>query len=145
MTNQHRVVLSATQYWEWQKHQSGFAKNWLARMMGKKLYVVLNPEPNSGLTDRIHALECTEKARREMLKDVHLLENALATDHAVLSQETNVLLLFATHTQPLSIPRPVACMNPTEDVNTCIAWVEAGVPVGQARCIPARALRPGQA
>jgi len=137
LTGQHRVVLSATQYWEWQKHQSGFAKNWLARMMGKKLYVVLNPEPDSGLTDRIHSLECTEKARGEMLKDVHLLESALAMDHAVVSQETNVLTLFTTHTQPLQIPRPVAWVNPVEDTAACVAWIAAGAAVLNARGVPA--------
>jgi hypothetical protein len=137
MTNQHRVVLSATQYWEWQKHQSGYAKNWLARMIGKKLHVVLSPEPDSGLTDSIHKLECTDKARAEMLKDVHLLENALATDHAVVSQETNVLLLFTTHAQPLRIPRPVAWVNPAEDASACIAWLEAEAVAKAVRGVPA--------
>jgi len=138
-TGQHRVVLSKTQYWEWQKHQSGFAKNWLARMMGKKLYVVLNPEADSGLTDRIYRLECTEKTRKEMLKDVHLLESALATDHAVVSQETNVLALFTTHTEALGIPRAVAWVNPAENVTACITWIENGAPVEKARSIPPRA------
>jgi hypothetical protein len=138
MTNQHRVVLSATQYWEWQKHQSGYAKNWLARMIGKKLHVVLTPEPNSGLTDAIHKLECTDKARAEMLKDVHLLESALATDHAVVSQETNVLALFTTHTQALGVPRAVTWVNPTKDAPACIAWLEAGAAVKAVRGVPAR-------
>ncbi|RYY20435.1 MAG: hypothetical protein EOO36_03310 [Cytophagaceae bacterium] len=137
MTNQHRVVLSATQYWEWQKHQSGYAKAWLTRMMGKKLHVVLTPEPDSGLADSIHKLECTGKARAEMLKDVHLLESALATDHAVVSQETNVLGLFITHAQPLRIPRPVAWVNPIENTPTCTSWLEAGAALKAASGIPA--------
>jgi len=137
MHEQHRVVLSATQYWEWQKHQSGYAKNWLARMMGKKLHVVLPAEPDSGLTDRIHALDCTDKARREMLKDVHLLENALATDHAVVSQETNVLALFITHAQPMGIPRPVAWVNPAAEPDSCIAWLVAGAAVTDVPGVPA--------
>ncbi|RZK23797.1 MAG: hypothetical protein EOO63_17510 [Hymenobacter sp.] len=137
MTNQHRVVLSATQYWEWQKHQSGYAKAWLTRMMGKKLHVVLTPEPDSGLTDTIHKLECTDKARAEMLKDAHLLESALATDHAVVSQETNVLGLFTAHAQSLRIPRPVAWVNPVEDAVACIIWLEAGAAVKAVRGVPA--------
>ena len=137
LNEQHRVVLSATQYLEWQKHQSGFAKNWLARMVGKKLFVVLKPEPDSGLTNRVHALECTDKARAEMLKDVHLLENALATDHAVVSQETNVLRLFITHTHLLRIPRPVAWVSPSENTPACIAWLDAGATIDVARSVPA--------
>lgn len=137
MQQQHRVVLSATQYWEWQKHQSGFSKNWLARMMGKKLHVVLNPEPDSGLINQIHALDCTDKVRAEMLKDVHLLENALATDHAVMSQETNVLALFIAHATVMHVPRPVAWVNPSDDDNTCIAWLLAGAEVINVPGVPA--------
>jgi predicted nucleic acid-binding protein len=134
---QHRVVLSATQYMEWQKHQSGFSKKWLLQMISKKLHVLLSPEPNSGLTDRIFKLDCTEKAQKEMLKDVHLLENALATDDAVISQETNVFNLFCTHADELKIPRPVAWVHPVDGAPACVVWVQGGAVVAKARCIPA--------
>lgn len=137
MAQQHRVVLSATQYWEWQKHQSGYSKNWLARMMGKKLHVVLNPEPDSGLTHKIHTLDCTDKARKEMLKDVHLLESALATDYAVVSQETNVLALFTAHAELMQIPQPVAWVNPAADATSCLAWLEGGAKVAGVAGVPA--------
>jgi hypothetical protein len=137
LAQRHQVVLSPTQFWEWQKHQSGFAKDWLAIMLRKKLFVVLKPEPDSGINARVHQLDCTDNARAEMLKDVHLLENALATDHAVVSQETNVLALFTTHAQPLQIPRPVAWVNPTESKKDCVAWLEAGAVVKKVRCVPA--------
>jgi hypothetical protein len=136
ISQQHRVVLTATQHKEWQKHKSLFTRGWLVQMASRKLWHVLAPEPDSGLTDGIYALECTAKTRQEMLKDVHLLENALATDHAVLSQETNVLALFIKHTQSLNIPRAVAWVNPAQDATACIAWIEAGAPVNQALCIP---------
>ncbi|MDO7886959.1 hypothetical protein [Hymenobacter cheonanensis] len=137
MMKQHRVVLSATQYWEWQKHQSGYSKAWLARMIAKKQHVVLTPEPDSGLTDRIYRLDCADKTRAEILKDVHLLENALATDHAVVSQETNVLALFIAHAQPLQIPRPVAWVNPAENPAVCIAWLEKGAATDAVPFVPA--------
>ncbi|TFZ65155.1 hypothetical protein E4631_16595 [Hymenobacter sp. UV11] len=134
---QHRVVLTATQKEEWQKHKSAFTRGWLVQMASRKLWHSLVPEPDSGLTDRIYQLDCTAKTRREMLKDVHLLENALATDHAVVSQETNVLALFTTHAQPMEIPRPVAWVNPTEDIARCITWLEAGASIESVRCVPA--------
>ena len=137
LQEQHRVVMSATQYWEWQKHKSPFTKRWLSQMVGKKLHVVLSPEPDSGLTDRIYALECTDKAQAEMLKDVHLLENALATDDVVLSQETNVFGLFCKYADALRVPRPVAWVNPVDNVPACVAWIQAGAEVGKARCIQA--------
>lgn len=139
LTKQHRVVLSATQYMEWQKHQSGFSKNWLRQMISKKLHVLLSPEPDSGLIDRIYALDCTAKAQAEMVKDAHLLENALATDDAVISQETNVFILFCANAGALQIPRRVAWVNPVDGSTDCITWLETGAIISQARCIPAGA------
>jgi hypothetical protein len=136
-TEQHRIVLSETQYMEWQKHQSGFSKKWLLQMISKKLHVLLSPEPDSGLTDRIYKLDCTEKAQAEMLKDVHLLENALTTDNAVVSQETNVFGLFCAHANQLKIPRPVAWVHPVDNASACVKWIQDGAVVAKARCIPA--------
>lgn len=139
LTEQHKVVLTATQFQEWQKHQSPFTRNWLARMASRKLWHVLAPEPDSGLTDRVYALDCTARVRKEMLKDVHLLENALATDDVVLSQETNVLGLFCKHTDALQTPRAVAWVNPADDIAACVAWIQAGAEVGKVRGVPAGA------
>lgn len=139
LTNEHKVVLSYPQYQEWLRHTSRFTKRWITRMASAKLWHVLSPEPDSGITDRIYQLECTAPARQEMLKDAHLLENALATDDVVLSMETNVLRLFCTHVQALQVPRPVAWVNPTEDVKACVVWIEAGAEVEKARCVPASA------
>ncbi|WP_375416044.1 hypothetical protein [uncultured Hymenobacter sp.] len=135
--NEHKVVLSYSQYQEWLKHNSRFTKLWLRRMASEKLWHVLSPEPDSGLTDRTHKVECSDAARQEMLKDVHLLENALATDEIVLSLETNVFHLFCTHAQVLKISRPVAWVSPTDAAPAGVAWVAAGADVATARCIPA--------
>lgn len=137
INKQHRVVLTATQKQEWQKHKSAFTRGWLVQMASRKLWHPLAPEPDTGLADRIYKLDCTAKARKEMLKDVHLLENALATDHAVVSQETNVLALFTANAQPMKMPRSVAWVNPTENTAACIAWLDAGAPTEGAPCVPA--------
>lgn len=134
---QYSVVLSATQFMEWQKHQSGYSKRWLVQMKAKKLWHILAPEPDSGLAARAKKITCTEEVRQEILKDLHLLENALATDRIVLSMETNVFRLFSEHKKVLKVPQPVAWVNPTDDIEACLAWIEAGTEVGKARCVPA--------
>lgn len=134
---QHRIVLSVTQHQEWLKHQSGFSKKWLAQMFSRKLCVRLQPEPDSGLANAIYSLDCTDRARKEMLKDVHLLENALATDDTVLSQEVNVFELFTTHANKLRISRQVAWVHPVTHVPPCVEWLQAGAEVSKATCIPA--------
>ena len=140
IAKQHQVVLTATQEAEWQKHKSPFTRGWLVQMASKKLWYPIKPEPDSGLTDLVYALECTPNVRKDLLKDVHLLENALATDEVVLSQETNVLGLFCKHAHALQIPRRVAWVNPVADIAACVAWLEAGAVVATAsQVVPAAA------
>ena len=139
LSEQHKVVLSATQFQEWQKHQSLYSKGWLARMKSRKLWHVLAPEPDSGLAARAKKIACTAEVRQEIVKDLHLLENALATDKVVLSMETNVFRLFSEHKKVLKVPEPVAWVNPTDDIEACVAWIAGGAEVGKARCVPASA------
>ena len=139
LSEQHKVVLSATQFQEWQKHQSRYSKGWLAQMKSRKLWHVLAPEPDSGLTARTKKIACAEEVRQEILKDVHLLENALATDKVVLSMETNVFGLFNDYKKALKVPEPVAWVNPTDDIEGCVAWMATGAEVAKARCVPASA------
>ncbi|SDX75275.1 hypothetical protein SAMN04488069_10333 [Hymenobacter psychrophilus] len=74
-----------------------------------------------------------------MLKDIHLLENALATDDMVLSQETNVLNLFTFYASALRIPRQVAWVHPVTHVPACIEWLQDGAEISKATCVPAGA------
>ena len=122
---------------EWQKHQSGYSKRWLVQMKAKKLWHILAPEPDSGLATRARKIACTEEVRQEILKDLHLLENALATDRIVLSMETNVFHLFSEHKKVLKLPQPVAWVNPTEDIDACLAWIVKGAEIEKACCVPA--------
>ena len=133
----HCVVLSETQQMEWRKHKSPYARLWLTQMLKRKLYWVLKPEPDTGLLARLVELKCTAEVRAAMQKDLHLLENALATDHAVLSLETRVLALFCLHAVGLAVPRPVAWVSPAADAPACVAWLQAGAPVAGAAGVPA--------
>ena len=106
-------------------------------MKAKKLWHVLAPEPNGGLAARAKRIACTEEVRQEILKNLHLLENAMAMDRIVLSMETNIFRLFSEYKKALKVPQPVAWVNPTADIDACVAWLEAGAEVGKARCVPA--------
>ncbi|MEW6219041.1 MAG: hypothetical protein AB1634_05820 [Thermodesulfobacteriota bacterium] len=77
----HRVVMTVEIAEEWKKHQSGFALRWRAAMESKRK--VVRPsvaELPSGLREQAEALPLPPRRMSALLKDLHLVEAALATD-----------------------------------------------------------------
>lgn len=132
---EHLLVLSPTQKAEWLRHMSGYTGTWLTEMLSRKQFLVLRTEPDTGLRDDIFALECGAAQRREMLKDVHLVEAALATDRIVISAEENVLALFNRFIAGLRLSHAVAWVNPAPDGVACAAWLQQGAPLAQSRLL----------
>src|SRR4051794_12743935 len=79
----HRIVLTPEIQAEWHKHQSNFARRWLVSMFARKKVEQAGSITKQDPRDNIHAATENEKARAAMLKDIHLLEAAIATDETV--------------------------------------------------------------
>ena len=80
------------------------------------------------LRDKIDAIIPTVGVRREMLKDVHLLEAALATDQTVTSLNEIDREHFQSACDSIDEIRHIVWVNPDKDEEGCLAWVEAGAP-----------------
>ena len=87
MSAGHKIVITISQKNEWNKHKSSYTRLWLSQMISKKQYCLLSPEPDTGFIDNLYNLECGANQRQEMLKDIFLLESALATDRIVISSD----------------------------------------------------------
>jgi len=131
----HRVVLSPSQKAEWQKHQSRFTLRWLDSMTARGKQFLLPDDPDTGLRDAIDRAAPLDWSREELLKDVYLLESALATDSIVVSLEKRA----ANYYRPLveKVPRigPVAWIHPLEPVDHCRQWLAAGATVVPTLCL----------
>ncbi len=128
--HRHKLVLSPNINTEWDKHQSRFAFTWRRKMIATKSVVFLQTDAiiQTELRDKIDTLIPDDGARREMLKDVHLLEAALATDHTVTSLNELDRKRFQSVCDSIDEIRRIVWVNPDKAEEGCLAWVESGAP-----------------
>jgi hypothetical protein len=129
----HRMAWSEAIKTEWDRHQSIFARQWLVSMMNLRKLRSVKDELLEELRAAIEVHSPDKNVIRIMLKDVHLIEAALATDLRIASLDDTVREHFrrlaASH-EPL---RRVIWANPTIEVEQVIEWLEAGAPAQRSR------------
>ncbi|WP_437673230.1 hypothetical protein [Sorangium sp. So ce131] len=134
----HRVVLTPSVSSEWKKHESGFARQWRAAMVARKKLLPLDVSEDAGLRDAIDGAAETERDRRAMLKDAHLIEAAQVTDHTVVSLDEQVRALFSATSARVSSLKRIVWANPGSEADACSKWLEDGAPPHPHRRLGAR-------
>jgi hypothetical protein len=131
----HRMVMTPDIYKEWQKHEARFAYRWRTSMVAQKQMAHFRTEAvfDQYLRDRIDQTPTTDKDRREMLKDVHLLEAAIATDRIVTSLNERDRNRFASICDDVPQIRDVVWANPDKPEEQCIGWLKSGAPTEEFR------------
>ncbi len=132
----HKVVVTPAISEEWNKHQSLFAKKWLRNMIAKKKMVIgvnLTDGEKKQLHDNIEEFGKSTNQVNAMIKDVHLLEAALATDGIVISSDEKVRELFNDLSEPVVSLKQITWVNPTHPDEQTIEWLENGANVEKAR------------
>jgi superfamily I DNA and RNA helicase len=85
------------------------------------------------LRENIEEFDTSSNKVKAMLKDVHLLEAALATDCVVISSDETVRHLFSDLSQQLVSVKGIAWVNPTKVLESTIDWLENGANVESLR------------
>lgn len=129
----HRIVLTPEIQAEWHKHQSNFARRWLVSMFARKKVEQVASVTDQNLRDKINAVAENEKACAAMLKDVHLLEAALATDETVVTLDEIVRELFAKASRSVGEIKYVVWVNPDKDDEESLRWLENGAKAEKKR------------
>lgn len=111
---------------EWNKHKSAFARTWLVSMTARKRVLRVEPEQMTELRQRVQEITDSQKERDAMLKDFHLIEAALATDHTVIALDEIVRALFGMACQTMGQMKSVVWVNPDKPEEQPFAWLEAG-------------------
>ena len=132
----HKVVLTPAQDAEWRNHRSRYTLGWLRQMAARGKWYRLPVEPNTGLVNRVDALPDDGTVDRvQMLKDVHLVEAAMATDGLVLSMDDKMYRRLNRHYTAIGLNKNVAWMNPEAPNEACCRWLERGALISEARCL----------
>lgn len=132
----HQIVMTPDISQEWNKHQSLFAKKWLRNMIAKKKMVTgvtLTNDEKKQLCNNIDELGNSPNQVKAMLKDVHLLEAALATDCVVISLDEKVRKLFNELSQKIGSLKQIAWVNPTNTDEQTTEWLDNGAEVEKHR------------
>jgi len=129
----HRAVLPPPVNAEWKKHESSFARQWRTAMVARKKLVLDDVAEDTILREAIDDAAETERTRLAMLKDVHLVEAAHATDRTVVSLDDTVRGLFGAASRRVRVLRIVVWANPRHEDEGCSAWLEDGAPPDKHR------------
>lgn len=122
----HQAVMTEAIREEWNRHQSGFARQWRVSMAARRKLCIVNVAPDNNLRAKISGVAARPQDREAMLKDTHLLEAAIATDHIVISLDETVRLLFRTAAIRAGEIRRILWVNPDKIEEACIDWLESG-------------------
>jgi len=109
----HRIVMTPEIRAEWQKHQSRFSQRWLTQMIAKKKFVPMQVNLEVDLWEQAELIE-SEKDRSAILKDLHLLEAAIATDKIIISTDDRFYELVDQYLQADKIKELIR-KNPCKD------------------------------
>jgi hypothetical protein len=113
-------------YAEWKEHQSRLAFIWQRTMVAKKRIVFLNISPHVELRNQVANTPADSKNREAMIKDIHLIEAALATDRTVISLDDTARKLFSTASVVVRELRRVVWVNPAKTSEEAVSWVKNG-------------------
>jgi hypothetical protein len=110
----HSATMTPLLRVEWSRHQSLFARRWLAEMTSKAKVENIADTPNDELRSQA-------PRTRSAQKDLHLVEAALATDKIVIS-------LDDTARAELSVPAAAEVMwvHPVDEGGHVVYWLNNG-------------------
>lgn len=118
---------------EWDKHQSRFARTWLSSMVAKKqLLAISNSGDYANMWDTLDRFY-QDKQRKEVIKDIHLLEAAFESDRCIFSLDDKMRSLLQQAIECCPEIAGIIWANPDRDDEKIIIWLQSGVPDSKSR------------
>ncbi len=110
----HHVVMTDAINKEWHSHISKYSRKWRRRMWGSRRVVRIDGERDDHLRKRIDKA-VTQDKKEIVVKDIHLIEAAIATDWLVTSQDERARGTFGNAADAVRELRQIVWVNPTRD------------------------------
>lgn len=119
------LVMSKSIFSEWKKHQSHFSMTWRSKIIASKRLKVIEDIEYESIRNNIEKLT-NNKVKTAILKDIHLVEAALQTDEIIISCDNKMRVLLCGLTHNCKIIREVIWVNPVNENETAIEWIQSG-------------------
>jgi hypothetical protein len=130
----HRVVLTPAILDQWKQHKSRFARAWLSSMWARKKVDRLSPSLDDRLRSAVESVGMSEKHRRVLMNDLHLVEAAIATDGIVVSRDDTARDLFRAASATLGRLRRIVWVNPADEADPS-EWLAKGATAEEGRML----------
>ncbi|MCE2488870.1 MAG: hypothetical protein J4G17_02725 [Anaerolineae bacterium] len=131
--HKHKVVFTPDVLSEWDEHGSRFTSGWRGRMLRTNQIIFLPDAKDHTLRNSVSNQANDDGSRTAMLKDVHLLEAALAADRRVASMDDRARSHFLAVSPQIDIIRGIMWVNPDTDSVYCLDWLQRGAPIERER------------
>ena len=95
-------------------------------MYARKKVHYASTAQNHNLRQKVQRFVTADRDIRAVMKDIHLIEAALDTDRTVVSLEKEARRLFAGLAKHARYLKNVIWVNPANDSEKPIAWLEGG-------------------
>lgn len=112
-TNNHKIAICSTLMGEWKKHQSLFAKRWLASMIARKKVNFIKPPLIAA--EKIGTHIENEQRKEVAIKDAHLIDAALLSDKIIASNDNKAREAFCYLSESFSDIQKIAWFNAISD------------------------------
>jgi hypothetical protein len=130
---QHRVVMSVALTEEWKRHQTRFARGWLLSRYAQRLVERLDVTADEALRTRVERVAPEPGVAAIMLKDMHLVEAARASEQRILSLDDRARHHFRQAAGAVHELRPLCWVNPGKAAEQAAEWLAAGAPADRHR------------
>jgi hypothetical protein len=119
----HRLVMTDAINDEWNDHQSNFARRWRVQMVARKKVEWVEAPGDEAFGEQVAATAQTKGDREAILKDMLLVEAALATDHRIVALDEAVRGLLDCAARCVGVLRNVLWVNPSCEEERPLDWL----------------------
>lgn len=122
----HRAVVSEDVLEEWRRHAGSFFLQWRVNMVSRNKIEHLVYAPNENLMEELLSAIDSERKRKEVRKDIHLISLALESDKCVLSVDESMRRLLVECARSVKSLRAISWVNPETEPGKAIRWLREG-------------------
>ena len=111
---------------EWKKHESRYARTWRVTMVSLKKVRIVEDPVNLDLRSRIDYVLTSEVDKKQINKDIHLVEGCIAADSIIVSLDEVLRAILQECAIKVNDLRPIVWINPSEDPEGVLEWLQLG-------------------
>lgn len=122
----NKLLMTSEIYKEWNKHESSYARTWRSNMIATKRMEVISDTKHLIIREAVETYIDSDKIKKEVIKDLHLVEAAVASDNYVISNDNKIRTYLIDLACSCLHLRELIWVNPTNENEDGLFWLKNG-------------------